>query len=63
MKNISRFCGAHEGKNPKYAEAAKSIAGIISKKGNNVVFGGGDVGLMKVISDTALDNGVDALFL
>ena len=61
MKNISIFCGAHEGKNLKYAEAAKSIAGIISKKGINVVFGGGDVGLMKVISDTALDNGVDAL--
>lgn len=61
MKNISIFCGAHEGKNPKYAEAAKSIAGIISKKGINVVFGGGDVGLMKVISDTALDNGADAL--
>ena len=61
MKNISIFCGAHEGKNPKYAEAAKSIAGIISKKGINVVFGGGDVGLMKVISNTALDNGVDAL--
>ena len=61
MKNISIFCGAHEGKNPKYVEAAKSIAGIISKKGINVVFGGGDVGLMKVISDTALDNGVDAL--
>ena len=61
MKNISIFCGAHEGNNPKYAEAAKSIAGIISKKGINVVFGGGDVGLMKVISDTALDNGVDVL--
>ena len=61
MKNISIFCGAHEGNNPKYVEAAKSIAEIISKKGINVVFGGGDLGLMKVISDTALDNGVDAL--
>ena len=61
MKNISIFCGAHEGNNPKYAEAAKSIAEIISKKGINVVFGGGNVGLMKVISDTALDNGVNAL--
>ena len=61
MKNISIFCGAHEGNNPKYAEAAKSIAEIISKKGINVVFGGGDVGLMKIVSDTALDNGVKAL--
>ena len=61
MKNISIFCGAHEGKNPEYAKAAKSIAELIAKKGINVVFGGGNVGLMKIISDTALDNGVEVL--
>ena len=61
MKNISIFCGAHEGKNPEYASAAKSIAESIAKKGINVVFGGGNVGLMKIISDTALDNGVKVL--
>lgn len=61
MKNISIFCGAHEGKNPKYAESAKIISEVIAKKGINVVFGGGNVGLMKIISDTALDNGVEVL--
>ena len=61
MKNISIFCGAHVGKNPEYASAAKSIAESIAKKGINVVFGGGNVGLMKIISDTALDNGVKVL--
>ena len=61
MKNISIFCGAHEGKNPEYAKAANSIAELIAKKGINVVFGGGNVGLMKIISDTALDNGVEVL--
>ena len=61
MKNISIFCGAHEGKNPEYAKAAKSIAESIAKKGINIVFGGGNVGLMKIISDTALDNGVEVL--
>ena len=61
MKNISIFCGAHEGKNPEYAKAAKSVAELIAKKGINVVFGGGNVGLMKVTSDTALDNGVEVL--
>ena len=61
MKNISIFCGAHEGNNPKYAEAAKLVSEIIAKKGINVVFGGGNVGLMKIISDTALDNGVKVL--
>ena len=61
IENISIFCGAHEGNNPIYAQEAKNIAEIIAKKGINVVFGGGDVGLMKIISDTALDNGVKAL--
>ena len=61
MKNISIFCGAHEGKNPKYAQSAKIISKAIAKKGINVVFGGGNVGLMKIISDTALDNGVEVL--
>ena len=55
MKNISIFCGAHEGKNPKYAEAAKIVAEIIARKGINIVFGGGNVGLMKIISDTDRD--------
>ena len=46
MKNISIFCGAHEGKNPEYAMAAKSVAEAIAKKGINVVFGGGNVCLL-----------------
>jgi uncharacterized protein (TIGR00730 family) len=61
MKNISIFCGAHEGNNPKYGEEAKKVAESIAKKGINVVFGGGNVGLMKIISDTALDNSVEVL--
>ena len=61
MKNISIFCGAHKGRNPEYAKAAESIAKAIAKKGINIVFGGGNVGLMKIISDTAIDNGVEVL--
>ncbi|MDC1150007.1 TIGR00730 family Rossman fold protein [Gammaproteobacteria bacterium] len=61
MKNISVFCGAHEGNNPRYAEDAKKIGKILASKGINVVFGGGNVGLMKIVSDAALDNGVDAI--
>jgi len=61
MKNISVFCGAHEGNNPRYAEDARKIGEILAVKGINVVFGGGNVGLMKIVSDAALDNGVDAI--
>lgn len=61
IKNISIFCGAHEGNNPIYAKEATKIATLIANEGINVVFGGGNVGLMKIVSDTAIDNGVDAL--
>jgi uncharacterized protein (TIGR00730 family) len=61
MKNISVFCGAHEGNNPRYAEDAKKIGETLAAKGINVVFGGGNVGLMKIVSNAALDNGVDAI--
>ena len=53
VKNISIFCGAHKGKNPNYAKEAKKITAILSSKGVDVVFGGGNVGIMKIISDEA----------
>ena len=35
MKNISVFCGAHEGKNSRYAQDAKKIGEILAAKGIN----------------------------
>ena len=61
IKNISVFCGAHLGNNSIYASEAKKVAEVIVKKGMNVVFGGGDVGLMGVVSHTAIDNGGEVL--
>ena len=61
IKNISIFCGAHLGNNPIYASDAKKVAEVIVEKGMNVVFGGGDVGLMGVVSHTAIDNGGEVL--
>ena len=61
IKNISVFCGAHLRNNPIYASEAKKVAEVIVEKGMNVVFGGGDVGLMGVVSHTAIDNGGEVL--
>ena len=61
IKNISVFCGAHLGNNPIYASEAKKVAEVIVEKGMNVVFGGGDVGLMGVVYHTAIDNGGEVL--
>ena len=61
IKNISVFCGAHLGNNPIYASEAKKVAEVIVEKGINVVFGGGNVGLMGVVSHTAVDMGGEVL--
>ena len=54
MENISIFCGAHEGKNPRYAEDAKKIAEILASKGINIfsIFNLG----FKVVSNRAFIN-------
>ena len=57
IKSIAVFCGAHLGNDPIYEEKAKEISQLIASKGINVVFGGGDVGLMKVVADTAIESG------
>ena len=57
IKSIAVFCGAHLGNDPIYEEKAKEISQLIASKGIKVVFGGGDVGLMKVVADTAIESG------
>ena len=57
IKKISVFCGAHLGKSPDYKIAAQQIGKMMAKRGLEVIFGGGNVGLMKVVADTAIDNG------
>ncbi len=61
MKDNTVFSGDHLGNNPIYSQEAKKMAELMAKKGINVVFGGGEVGLMGVVSNTAMDNGADAI--
>ena len=58
INSISIFCGAHTGNNPNYETAARIFTKEIANKKINVVFGGGNVGLMNVISNVALEGGV-----
>tara|TARA_B100000242_G_C43008286_1_gene468705 strand:- start:202 stop:792 length:591 start_codon:yes stop_codon:yes gene_type:complete len=58
IKSISIFCGAHTGKNPNFEKSAKIFTKIIAENNIDVVFGGGSVGLMNIISNVALEEGV-----
>lgn len=57
MKNICVFCGSSSGTNGVYATAAKSLGNLIATNGKELVYGGGNVGLMGIIADEVLLKG------
>lgn len=57
MKRVAIFCGSKVGNDPAYAEATRELVKMIVAKGIEIVYGGGDVGLMGVVAETALENG------
>lgn len=57
MKTIAVYCGSKKGRGSIYAEMAKEVGESFVKRGLNLVYGGGDVGLMGIVAHTALTGG------
>ena len=57
MKKVCVFCGSSYGNTPVYEEAAILLGKTLVKNNLELVFGGGDVGLMGVISRSVLSAG------
>ena len=57
MPRIAVFCGAARGTKPIYAEMAARAARAFVGAGQEIVYGGGHVGLMGVVADAALAAG------
>ncbi|TXI78618.1 MAG: TIGR00730 family Rossman fold protein [Flavobacteriales bacterium] len=55
--NIAVFCGARVGSDPTYGIRAREMGRAIAMRGMGVVFGGGQVGLMGMVADAALQAG------
>jgi len=55
--NITVFCASSSKINQKYFDSTTAIAKHIAETGKGVVYGGGNVGLMGCLADTALANG------
>ena len=56
MKNICVFCSFNE-VDKKYTEVTKQLGCLIAKNNFNLVWGGSNKGLMKVIADSVQNNG------
>ncbi len=61
MQRVCVFCGSSPGARPAYAEATAQTARLLVEQGIGVVYGGGHVGLMGVLADTAMAAGGEVI--
>jgi len=57
MKSVAIYCGSRFGNNPIYKETAEAVAKAMVERNIDLVYGGGDVGLMGVVANTTLQGG------
>ncbi|RXJ82125.1 TIGR00730 family Rossman fold protein [Arcobacter sp. F2176] len=54
---IAVFCGSSAGNNIEYINATKRLGKYFAQNNIDVVYGGGNVGLMGAIADSVMENG------
>ncbi|BDG70112.1 TIGR00730 family Rossman fold protein [Roseomonas fluvialis] len=59
MRRVCVFCGSAAGARPEYAQEAEALGRAIAARGLGLVFGGGAVGLMGIVSRAALAAGAE----
>ncbi len=57
MKNIAVYCGASEGNDKTFRDAAVNLGRWLVENDLNLVYGGGGVGLMEILAHEVLANG------
>lgn len=57
MRSVLVFCGASSGNAPIYRETAQALGEALAGMGKNIVYGGGNVGLMGELANAALAAG------
>ena len=57
MKSLCVFCGANAGHDPRYRAAAEELGRTLAARGIELVYGGGNVGLMGAVADACLAAG------
>jgi uncharacterized protein (TIGR00730 family) len=57
MRRVCVFCGSSKGGRPVYAEQAGALGQALARRGLELVFGAGHIGLMGVLADAVLEAG------
>jgi hypothetical protein len=61
LRRVCVFCGSSPGDLDAYTAAARELGSLLAGQGIDVVYGGGNVGLMKELADAALGDGGQVL--
>lgn len=57
MKSICVYCGSNSGSKPVYAERARELGARLARENLQLIYGGGNVGLMGKVADAVLEHG------
>lgn len=57
MKSVAIFCGARNGRQEIYRQAAEALVDTLLGQNITIIYGGGNVGLMGAIADRAIAGG------
>ena len=55
--SVCVYCGSRSGSDPAFALAAREVGAEIGRRGWDLVYGGGKVGLMGMVADAVLEHG------
>ena len=61
MRSVCVYCGSNAGSRPAYAERAMALGTRLAREGLALVYGGGNVGLMGIVADAALEAGGEVI--
>ena len=57
INSICVYCGSQNGNNPKFVAAARQTGLTMAKNNIELVYGGGNLGIMGAVSGSVLENG------
>ena len=61
MKRLAVYCGSASPEDPRYAALARQVGEALAARGIGVVYGGGRLGLMGALADSALAAGGEVI--
>jgi uncharacterized protein (TIGR00730 family) len=57
LRAVCVFCGSSAPADPRYRDAARALGALVARRGVDLVYGGGSLGLMGELADAALGQG------